>query len=276
MRPILAQAPETPSGPGAGPQVHDVAGAHGPGPAAVSTTRWPASSMALASPVSSSPARVTRTVRPSVAQRRRTSSARARRPSAVVEEGAPGGQGARAGASRSTCRSTGCAVPPDVVQAGAPGPRRTGPGHVDPDADHHGGQRLARRTRPRPGSRPAWRRPTSRSLGHFSTGSTPATARQASAAGQRHRPGAEVDVVRRRSRGGAGRRPAGSPPAATPSAGRAAPARPSGGRPPRPARRGHPGGPGHARSVLVESTSSSRRMSHSRPTWQTPYGRVQL
>ena len=84
---------------------------------------------------------------------------------------------------------------------------------------------------------------SSRSLGHLRTGSTPATARQASAPARATAPAHRWTSSAADSRAGGAPRPAGSPPAATPSGGRAGPARPSGGRPPRRARRGPRGGP---------------------------------
>ena len=141
-----------------GPQMHHVAGADGPGRPAVSTTRRPASSMALARPAELLGGQVTRTSWPSVAQRARTSSARPRR-----RPPGPGGPHRGAQGVEQVLEEDPAVHrlrrPAQVVQAGAPGLRRARPGHVDPDADHGGGEGAPRRTPPRPGPRPAWPRP---------------------------------------------------------------------------------------------------------------------
>ena len=91
----------------------------------------------------------------------------------LLEQGTPGFQGAE------EVVEEGPAVhrlrrPAHVVQAGAPCFRRAGPGHVDPDAhDHDGSEGRTRRTPPRPGPRPAWRR---RGAGRWAT-SAPARPR---------------------------------------------------------------------------------------------------
>ncbi len=109
---ILAQAPHPSPGPGRGRRCTTSPALTARGPAAVSTTRWPASSMAAARPVSSSPARITRTSWPSVAQRRRTSSARHPPPVRRLRAGRAGGPARSSRWSRRTWRSTGCADPP--------------------------------------------------------------------------------------------------------------------------------------------------------------------
>ena len=166
----------------------------------VSTTKCPASSMSVARPGNSSPARTTRTDRPMVAQRRRTlvrqpSPSRPRR--RAGDAGRPGRPAAgqeqrRSPVRRLASRRRGSAGL-ETRAAHTLGPR---PGHVDPDPHHDGGERLAgelglgqapRRASPRP------RRP-SRSLGHFNTGSTPATSAQLSAAASATRCRAQVHL----------------------------------------------------------------------------------
>ena len=239
-----------------------------PGPEAVSTTRRPASSMPLARPVSSSATRLTRTCWPSVAQRRRTSSARARRPAASSSRAHRGSRAPRRW-SRRTRRSTGCAVPPTSSRQVPPA--SAGPGQAtlipmptttavrDDPANSGLGQD--------PGQLGAVEEQVVGPFQHrLDPGHRPAGVRP----GQGHRPRTEVHVARRRSRAGGGPRPAGSPPEATPSDGRGGPARRSDGRPPRRVRRQPRGEPDHGRRCWWNRPRRAGGCPTHRPTWQTP------
>ena len=146
--------------------------------------------MALARPVISSPANVTRTCWPSVPQRRRTSSARARRPGALFEQHTPGFEGAEemVQEDQSVHRL------PQVVQAGAARFRGPRPGHVDPDADHdgrHGGPGELRLGQDAGQLGPL----EQQVIGPFEDRLDPGQLPAGISPGQGHRPGAQVQVA---------------------------------------------------------------------------------
>ena len=200
-------------------------------------------------------------------------------PAHLVGQDPPPGGRLRAGHTGVPGRPAGGRGGPGGPPAAPSRPRRPGrcrpasvgpgPGHVDPDADDDGGQggpgelRLGQD----PGQLGAVEQQV---VGPFEHRLDPGDLPAGVGPGQRHGPGAQVHVRRRRSRGGGGPRPADSPPAATPSAGRGGPGRPSGGRRRRPARRAPPGGPGHARRCWWSRPRRASGCPTHRPTWQTP------
>ena len=157
-----------------------------PTPAGVRTTRWPASSISVATPTTASAASSTRTRLPSVAQRLRSSVTTSPRP-VTLSRRARRVESASSRAPRRAGRSTGPA--PNSARQVPPAPAGPGQSMLSPRPTTTATAPLGLASNPGPPSNMAsastpasFSSLTRTSLGHLSTGPTPATRRQASAA----------------------------------------------------------------------------------------------